>query len=215
MNQLYFCRHGKTSWNQERRIQGRTDIPLNPEGIAQSKDLAHYFKASHIQADAVISSPLLRAKETASFIAQALSVELICDDDLIEVDTGKFTGKTMDELQSDASWQAYLNDPASTPYGECGESATSVLARMTRAIERYDGNIIFVSHANPIRHAISSMLQMPKENLYHLSVYNASVSLIKRFDHVHKLVFMNICPSLLRACFDTTTEVSATDAPLR
>ena len=206
MNQLYFCRHGKTSWNQERRIQGRTDLPLNPEGIAQSRDLAHYFMTSQIQADAVISSPLLRARETASFIAQALSVELICDEDLIEVDTGKFTGKTMDELQSDASWQAYLNNPSSVPYGECGETSASVIARMTRAMARYDGNFIFVSHANPIRHAISSMLQLPKENLYHLSVYNASVSLIKRNEKGNKLVFMNVCPSLLRACFDASAD---------
>lgn len=214
MNQLYFCRHGKTSWNQERRIQGRTDIPLNSEGIAQSKDLAHYFTASHIQANAVITSPLLRAKETASLIAQALSIELICDEDLIEVDTGKFTGKTMDELQSDASWQAYLNDPSSVPYGECGEDSASVMARMTRAIARYDGNFIFVSHANPIRHAISSMLQIPGENLYHLSVYNASVSLVKRHENVHKLVFMNVCPSLLRSCFDPSVNDSAANASL-
>ena len=63
---LYVVRHGETIWNQERRVQGITDIPLTEEGIKSAEDLKELVGSLNI--DVVISSPLSRARETAKIL---------------------------------------------------------------------------------------------------------------------------------------------------
>ena len=69
MLKLYLVRHGETLWNQENRVLGRTDIPLNERGIAQAQALG--TKLADVHFDHVYCSPLSRAKETAAQIVAA------------------------------------------------------------------------------------------------------------------------------------------------
>ena len=75
MLKLYLVRHGETLWNQENRVLGRTDIPLNERGIAQAQALG--TKLADVHFDHVYCSPLSRAKETAGLLrdSEAYRVE--------------------------------------------------------------------------------------------------------------------------------------------
>ena len=74
---LYFVRHGETEWNVKKKIQGKTDIPLNENGIRQAKELACQLVEEDISVKHVYHSPQLRAAETARIAAEALHATCI------------------------------------------------------------------------------------------------------------------------------------------
>ena len=69
-----FLRHGQTEWNREGRMQGTSDIPLNDTGRAQAREAAEHL--GHGDWDEIVSSPLVRARETAEIVAAELGLEL-------------------------------------------------------------------------------------------------------------------------------------------
>ena len=95
---LVLVRHGETDWNRENRFQGHADIPLNEAGRAQARDLALELEDASFQA--VYSSPLLRAYETATILAERLELEVERADDLMEVDVGSWSGLTRVEVEA-------------------------------------------------------------------------------------------------------------------
>jgi broad specificity phosphatase PhoE len=94
---LFLIRHGETDWNNEHRIQGNTDTPLNANGIAQAKQLAARIAGEKIAA--LYASPLARARATAEIIADKAGVALILDDRLKEKGLGDLEGLTVDEFE--------------------------------------------------------------------------------------------------------------------
>ena len=81
---LYCARHGKTDWNGLDRVQGRTDNPLNEEGMMQAEKLGKACRSLGI--DLIISSPMIRALATAEAVSKATGAPIITDDRLIEQD---------------------------------------------------------------------------------------------------------------------------------
>jgi probable phosphoglycerate mutase len=104
-------RHGETDWNREVRWQGQTDIPLNPTGRAQARALARSMSGQDL--DAVYSSDLLRAAQTAEAVAEATGARLILDLRLREIDLGEWQGMLSDEIQSrdGAQVDLFFRDP--------------------------------------------------------------------------------------------------------
>ena len=80
---IYILRHGKTDWNVLRKLQGRTDIPLNETGRAMAAEAAERYAGVHF--DVCYSSPLVRAKETAQIILKDRDVPIYIDDRLMEM----------------------------------------------------------------------------------------------------------------------------------
>jgi len=144
-------RHGETAWNVDTRIQGQLDIPLNDTGRWQAQRLARALAASE-QIDAVYSSDLLRAWDTAQSIADATGLQTVTEPGLRERGFGSFQGKTFTELEGcwpdeTARWRA--RDPHWAPPE--GESLTDVrdrVARTTQALaQRHLGRqIVLVAH---------------------------------------------------------------------
>lgn len=87
---FYCLRHGATDWNRQGLFQGRTDNPLNEDGIAQAHAAADRLRGTGIAQ--VVSSPLQRAKKTAEIIAATISAPLTIDDAIVECDFGSFEG---------------------------------------------------------------------------------------------------------------------------
>ena len=71
---IYFTRHGETEWNSKNIICGITDIELTEKGRLQARELADRLSENHRDIDMIISSPMKRAAETASYSAKALGI---------------------------------------------------------------------------------------------------------------------------------------------
>lgn len=113
---LLLIRHGETDWNNQGRVQGHSDTPLNANGIAQARRLAARVASAESFA-ALYASPLARARITAEIIAQPCGIVPILDDRLKEQMLGEFEGLTDKELEQRftgalAAWRA---DPLRSP----------------------------------------------------------------------------------------------------
>ena len=88
---IYYVRHGQTDWNKVKRLQGRTDNPLNEVGIEQAKKTRDLLKNEKI--DLIICSPLRRTLETANIINEGRNIKIIKDEGFIERSFGKYEGE--------------------------------------------------------------------------------------------------------------------------
>ena len=115
MKEIYFIRHGETEWNKLKLGQGsRNDIPLNKDGKKQAKITGKYlnkYRQDDKNFDLILSSPMLRTKETAEIIAKELNYkkDIIYMKELIEKDQGLISiGKTNDELKKDKFYDDFF-----------------------------------------------------------------------------------------------------------
>ncbi len=106
---LYVIRHGKTDWNRARKMQGKTDIPLNEEGRAMAEDARERYKNIHF--DVCYCSPLSRAKETAEILLKGRDVPIIFDSRLEEMSFGESEGKTADASSEDNPIYNFFKHP--------------------------------------------------------------------------------------------------------
>ena len=103
MKDIFLFRHGETDWNLSDRIQGQTDIPLNAEGRLQAQELGK--KLVPLKLEIILSSPLIRASETAQIANRQLNIPIIFSDHLKEASLGEVEGMTLTEL-----YQLYSKD---------------------------------------------------------------------------------------------------------
>jgi probable phosphoglycerate mutase len=141
-------RHGQSTWNADRRWQGRADPPLSPLGLAQARAAADAVGA----VDDIVTSPLTRAVQTATIIADALGIGPVATDErLVETDAGEWTGLTRAEIERD--WPGWLAERRWPPSFEPTES---VVARACAALvalhDHCDGagEVLVVTHAGLI-----------------------------------------------------------------
>ncbi|MST75650.1 histidine phosphatase family protein [Roseburia sp. MUC/MUC-530-WT-4D] len=126
---LYIIRHGETSWNKEKKLQGQRDIMLNENGLRLAELTGEGMK--DIEFDLVISSPLIRAKQTAELVMAGRQLPMITDKRIIEMSFGKWEGECVNNsevLPSDYKDKFY-NDPLHCPKAPGGESFQDVLKR--------------------------------------------------------------------------------------
>lgn len=139
MTELLFIRHGETAWNAERRLQGHLDIPLNAEGERQAAALGQALASERL--DAIVSSDLQRAMQTARAVAAPRGMQVLVDKGLRERCFGAFEGLLYDEIalrfpHDHAAWKA--RDPdARYPQGvHAAETLNEFFARVRSAVER-------------------------------------------------------------------------------
>lgn len=148
---IVLVRHGQTTFNAERRMQGQLDIPLTDEGRRQAHELGERLKREGTHFDALYSSRLVRAKETARIIGGYLGLEPKAVNGLEELNFGCFQGHTFREIPTlfpyeYAEYEKHGVDTAA--YG--GETGQMVLERAKRALaalpEAKNGEALVVSH---------------------------------------------------------------------
>lgn len=144
MAKIYIIRHGKTAMNHANLLQGRSDIPLNEEGIRQAQSAADRLK--DVRFDYVFTSPLGRAVQTASIIVPG--VKPLVEDLLIEMDYGPFEGTDLTHLPEELV--SFFSDFVHNPAPEGMEQLPAVVERAGRFLEgirHLEGNILISTHA--------------------------------------------------------------------
>jgi broad specificity phosphatase PhoE len=156
-------RHGETDWNAAGRWQGRAPVPLNADGLAQAERLARYLAAAKTHFDVLYSSDLLRARQTAQAVADALNLDLLLEPRLREVDLGDWQGLTRDEVQAwdPIHYAAFHADYYTVPPPN-GESRNQLRERVRDAFDditaRHPDQIIaLVSHGGTLGMLIESL----------------------------------------------------------
>lgn len=99
---LLVVRHGRTNWNDLKKVQGLADIDLNETGINQAKESAQKLEKEDI--DLIICSPLKRTRQTASIINEGRNIDIIFDERVRERDFGEFEGFNRADFDYDSFW---------------------------------------------------------------------------------------------------------------
>jgi broad specificity phosphatase PhoE len=155
---IVLVRHGETDWNRENRFQGHADVPLNDAGRAQARLLAHELEGESFVA--AYSSPLARALETATIVAEPHGLEVHASPALMEVDVGSWSGLDRDHVQARfpegyARWIEHghgWDDGES--YEELGDRVVEGLCEI--AASHPHETVLAVTHGGPIRSALAA-----------------------------------------------------------
>lgn len=152
----YVVRHGKTEANLKNILQGHLDIPLSGEGKAQAEKVANAL--SGISLDAVFSSDLSRAQDTAKAIARVNQCKLVLDRRLRELNYGELQGMVEEDARKKYSgfYGELRKAPMTTPRPGGGESYNDLFLRAGGALEFIkdsypDGKVAVVTHGGVIR----------------------------------------------------------------
>ncbi|MBN2463405.1 MAG: histidine phosphatase family protein [Dehalococcoidia bacterium] len=190
---LILARHGETAWNQERRIQGgSSDTELSEVGIKQAERLGLALKETNI--DAIYSSPLKRAYDTAQAIASRHRLTVQIEPDLREMEVGELEGISIAELGT--SFGQFLlqwrqgQGVEKLPGGESvAELADRVWATIERIIKRQEeGTVVVVSHFFTVVVTICKALGWPLTTLERVRVQTGSISIIDLGDGQPRLL---------------------------
>ena len=147
---LYVTRHGETDYNAAGRYCGVSDIPINATGQAQARDLAR--RLARIKFDAVVASPMLRARQTADIICAAMNAGYSLYSEFVERNLGVYEGLTRDEIKAryPELWNRQCTaKPDDAPDG--GETIRQACARIDGGMMRLraaygDKTILLVCH---------------------------------------------------------------------
>jgi probable phosphoglycerate mutase len=188
-----FVRHGAYGL-LDRALGGRGDYALNDEGRAQAIRAAALIAARPVAT--VVSSPVQRARETASPIAAALGLPVTVEPDFAEIDFGAWTGMSFDALADQAAWRAW-NVFRSTAAVPGGETMLAVQARAVAAVLRLAAawparEVVVVSHADVIKAILAHVLGMPLDLLRRIEVAPGSMSLVALHGDDARVIGMNL-----------------------
>lgn len=191
---IILARHGQTEWNMQFRFQGRTDTKLTDEGKRQAHALAE--RLSSCPLDIIYTSPLDRARYTASAIAERHSLTPVILPELEEINFGSWEGESIPNLQKEQSgvfsrWRA---DPFFYP-PEGAETWEKLYVRLSRAVKVFlQGsykNIAVVSHGGIMRALYAVFLGLNPHKVWNMDVSNCAMSGVE-MRHGHPcLVFAN------------------------
>jgi len=197
LGSIIFLRHGQAKNNTERILAGRTPgVPLTEEGVDQSEKAAKFLEEMNISA--IYSSPIERAKNTAEIVGKHNSIDVRIDDRLIELDMGKFTGKPYDEIFSshgNVFMKFYRGELEIAHNGV--ETFEEVKKRIRDMVDHVidnhpDENVVLVTHMDPIKAMLSTVVSFSPENLYELIIPNASLNIFREYKRKFSISGINV-----------------------
>ena len=193
MTAIYLIRHGQNDFVRKGKLPGwLPGIHLNEIGRLQAERLAESFR--DVQLEAVYSSPLERALETAAALAEAKGLELEIREPLGEVRIGTWEGLSLRAARRRKLWPIIRFAPSLARFPQ-GESFVEAQARVVGELESlraaHRGAIACVSHADPIKLAVAHYLGLPLDQFQRLTIEPASVSLLDVEHNSARLIRLN------------------------
>lgn len=168
-------------------------VSLNEAGREEARALAARLSGTTIEA--VYTSPLERARETAEALCEQRGLVPCVAPETIEIDFGEWTGRRFGDLETDARWKAFNTARGSTRIPD-GEMAHEVQARIVSWLERtrheHRGTVAVVSHSDVIRLAVAYYLGIPLDLMLRFEIGPASVSLLDLEDWGPRIRGLNL-----------------------
>ena len=180
VTRICLVRHGETDWNVELRMQGQIDIALNARGQAQATAIGRHFEGR--RADALYSSDLVRARQTAQPVAQSLGLSAVLLPELRERHFGRCEGLTFAEIEArlpeDARAIASRDPDYVSPGGESRrQHVTRVLTCVGALVERHRGQtVVVVTHGGVLDVVYRRVHGLPPEAPRDYPIPNAGIN---------------------------------------
>jgi len=197
LGSIIFLRHGQALNNTQRILAGRTPgVPLTEKGIDQAEKAAKFLEDMDISA--IYSSPIERAKNTANIVGKHNSIDVRIDDRLIELDMGKFTGMPYDQIFSshgNVFMKFYRGELEIAHNGveTFADVKKRVLGMVDDVIQNHpDENVVLVTHMDPIKAMLSTVVSLSPENLFELIIANASLNIFREYNRKFSISGLNV-----------------------
>ena len=191
MTRIILVRHGQTAWNRAERFRGHSDVPLNGTGSSQAHAAARRI-VSTWKVDAVYTSPLRRALDTAQAIAQRCGLTAQPCDGLIDINFGEWQGLTADEVAATYPEQLHLWRTAPQRLRiPGGESIARVRRRSTHAVHELalahpGGTILLVSHQVVCKVLVLAMLGLSAAHFWDIQQETTAINVFEYVDGGHE-----------------------------
>jgi broad specificity phosphatase PhoE len=171
MTELILARHGETAWNVEKIFRGRVDANLDDVGVRQAELLGKYL--SNWQLEAIYSSPLRRALDTANMVARYQKAGVTTAEGLTDLDYGEW--QSLPEREVKMLYPALLNEWHISPHKVImpgGESLEDVRTRAVEAVNgilpKHQGNVLVVSHRVVIKVLVCHLLGLDNSHFWNI-----------------------------------------------
>ena len=193
MLKVILVRHGETDWNTKQIFRGRKDIPLNEVGLAQAKAVG--VSLSDIQIDAIYSSPLARALETAKVLAESRSLEVELEEGFIDIDFGKWQGITHEKVKEEyeSLYEMWLKNPqmVTFPGGETlRDVSTRSMGASEKVLKKHSGKTLaVVSHRVVNKVLLCSILGLELSYFWHIKQDTCAIN---RFEYKDKKFYLTL-----------------------
>lgn len=191
---MTLIRHGESLFNSQKKIQGNLDSSLTRKGISQSELLSQHVKNKNEIFDAIFSSPLKRAFETAHIISKHLELPLRVIANLKEINLGEWEGKFIEEVRGKEpeAFENFISNPLEyfIPSGENPlYFQKRVVSSINKILNTYDNkNILIVSHAGTINVFLCHVLNLDLNHMWKMHIENTSIT---------EVVFNNCSPRVV------------------
>jgi broad specificity phosphatase PhoE len=174
MHLITLLRHGESEGNQSGLLQGQSDYPLTSIGVEQARALASYWKSLETKFDLVISSPLVRASQTAEIISNCLKIPIEFDSLWMERNFGRLQGAGLQEIDKRTPPVDFFN-----PYEPIGGNGESQLDLYTRAglalqkiIRQPVGSYLVVSHGGILNKVLYVIMGITPQGHYNSPIFH-------------------------------------------
>jgi probable phosphomutase (TIGR03848 family) len=215
MATLFLIRHGLTA-QTGRILYGRTGgVPLDERGRAQAEDLVRRFDG--IRLTAVYSSPLERCVATVEPLANARRLPIVVREDLVEMEAGSWTGRSLPQLRRQKRWSALLAEPSAFTFPGGGEAFVDAMTRAVAEVRRIArrhrrGRVAIATHGDIVRILMTHFAGAPLDEFHRIVVDPASVSVVQLDGAQPRLLLLNDTGGLARFRERQTTPWEASDA---
>ena len=197
---LYLVRHGETDWNKARKIQGQVDIPLNEFGRHLARETHKGVK--DVRFDICFSSPLSRAKETASLILEGRDVKIIDDNRIMEMNFGDYDGGccSKEGWNLPEDFAKFFDDPANYKRPPHGEDFYDLQKRVGEFLEELihdekykESHILISTHGAALAAMLNYIRKNPMEKFWGIGVHkNCAITEILVEDETPKILSENV-----------------------
>jgi broad specificity phosphatase PhoE len=196
---MILIRHGESTWNQERRIQGNLDPGLSVQGKAQAELLAARLKGRAFAA--LYTSPLRRALDTAAILGESAGLAPRSINGLREIRLGEWEGKTATEIRTASGdlYDRWLDRPLDVSLPPGGEEIRAFQQRAVDAIDslrrsHIEGDVLVVTHGGVIKVYLCHILGLDLNRLFRIKADNTAVTeILFNGDTAHLALLNDTC----------------------